>query len=326
MVNEIELVRWSVTDLEIMADRVAKSKLFGLDQSQAFTLMLLCQAEGIHPVKAVQRYHVIQGRPAMKADAMLADFLRVGGTVEWVTESDDREKCEAIFRHATFAPKGKAVRFSVADAKVAGLLGNPTWQKYPANMLRARVISNGVRMIAPGIVAGLYTPEEVQDIAEDEPKPHHAVNHDNATGHGVGAYAAPEIVTEYQRWVQTTCDDVNQKWLDELTGKFGEIPASAPGEVISTWQLSGHLLKWGKAKGLVNAPDDVRSGQRDKFAAVLMLVAKDEAAEEAVKYCRTAWRDAKRKVKPPREPGDDDVSEDEHQALDALVKEGKVPA
>lgn len=325
MVNEIELTRWSVSDLEVMADRVAKSKLFGLDQSQAFTLMLLCQAEGIHPVKAVQRYHVIQGRPAMKADAMLADFLRVGGTVEWVTESDDREKCEAIFRHATFAPKGKAVRFSTADAKAAGLLGNPTWQKYPANMLRARVISNGVRMIAPGIVAGLYTPEEVQDIAEDEPKPHHAVNHDNATGHGVGAYAAPEVVAEYQGWITATCEEINTKWLDELTGRFGEIPASAPSEVISTWALSGHLLKWGKTKGLVNAPDDVRSGQRDKFAAVLLLVAREEAEGEALDYCRREWVKARRKVKPQREPGDQ-PTEDEHKVLDQMVADGKIPA
>lgn len=320
MGTEIELVQWSVSDLEVMADRVAKSKLFGLDQSQAFTLMLLCQAEGIHPVKAVQRYHVIQGRPAMKADAMLADFLRIGGTVEWVTESDDREKCEAIFRHPTFAPKGQAVRFSTADAKAAGLLGNPTWQKYPANMLRARVISNGVRMIAPGIVAGLYTPEEVQDIAENEPRPHHAINHDNATGHGVGAYAAPEVVAQYQEWLRLTCDDVNQKWLDGLTGKFGEIPASAQGEIVSTWQLSGHLLKWGKAKGIVNAPDDVRAGQRDKFAAVMLLGAESEMFAEAKSYCRKLWREAKAKVKPPREPGEDDVDE----VLDNLAAEGVV--
>lgn len=323
MSTEIELVRWSVSDLEVMADRVAKSKLFGLDQSQAFTLMLLCQAEGIHPVKAVQRYHVIQGRPAMKADAMLADFLRIGGTVEWVTQSDDREKCEAIFTHPAFAKNGQAVRFTTADAKAAGLLGNPTWQKYPSNMLRARVISNGVRMIAPGIVAGLYTPEEVQDIVQDEPKPHHAVNHDNETGHGVGAYAAPEVVKEYQDWITKTCEDVNSKWLDDLTGKFGEIPDKAPAEVISTWQLSGHLLKWGRGKGLVNAPDDTRAGQRDKFAAVLWLVAQRETMDEAREYCRKLWRQARGKVKPPREPGCDD-GPDIDEAMDKLAEEGAV--
>jgi hypothetical protein len=31
-------------------------------------------------------------------------------------------------------------------------------------MLRARVVSEGIRLADPGVVAGLYTPEEVQDF------------------------------------------------------------------------------------------------------------------------------------------------------------------
>ena len=61
-----EIQTFAVPDMQTMAASVAKSRLFGLDEAQAFTLMLLAQSEGIHPVKAVQRYHVIQGRPAMR--------------------------------------------------------------------------------------------------------------------------------------------------------------------------------------------------------------------------------------------------------------------
>ena len=325
---EPEVERWSVQDLNIMADRVAKSGLFGMDADQAFTLMLLCQAEGIHPVKAVQRYHVIQKRPAMKADAMLADFLKIGGTVKWVTESDDREKCEAIFTHPKFAPEGKAVRFGIADAKAAGLLGNPTWQKYPANMLRARVVSNGVRMIAPGIVAGLYTPEEVQDF---DPEPivaieipeHHAVNHPNETGYGSGAYASPEKVKAYCDWIGVTCDEVNAKWLDYLTDKkTGEITGKAPGELVNYWQLSGHLLKFAIAKKMVNAPEESRAGSRDKYAAIAYDRFREAIELEATEYCRNLWRLARAKHKAfAREPGsDDEITEDE--AMDKIAKEG----
>jgi hypothetical protein len=344
MKNEIQMLPgeveykqdWSVQDLEVMADRVAKSKLFGLDASQAFTLMLLCQAEGIHPAKAVQRYHVIQGRPAMKADAMLADFLRIGGTVHWNTESDDREKCEAIFTHPKFAPDGKSVRFSMADAKIAGLTGNSTWQKYPSNMLRARVVSNGVRMIAPGIVAGLYTPEEVSDFSPPwskeelldeatvvEVKEHHAVNHPNETGYGSGAYASPAQVKAYCDWVGMTCDEINAKWLDFLTDKkTGEISGKAPAEIVTYWQLSGHLLKFAVQKQWVNAPEESRAGSRDKYAAIAYNRHHVEIDLEAREYCRELWRRARDKHKAlPREAGDDDdVSEDE--AMDNVAKDG----
>lgn len=329
---EPEIEHWSVQDLEVMADRVAKSKLFGLDASQAFTLMLLCQAEGIHPVKAVQRYHVIQGRPAMKADAMLADFLRIGGTVHWNTESDDREKCEAIFTHPKFAPDGKTIKFSMADAKSAGLTGNSTWQKYPSNMLRARVVSNGVRMIAPGIVAGLYTPEEVESL---DPEPivtivkeipeHHAVNHPNNTGHGSGAYASPAQIKSYMDWLGMTCDTVNARWLDYLTDKkTGEISGKAPAEIVNVWQLSGHLLKFAIQKKMVNAPEESRAGSRDKYAAIAYDRHRGAIELEATEYCRELWRRARDKHKAlPREPGCDDdlndISEDD--AMDALTEE-----
>lgn len=345
---EPEVERWSVTDIEVMAEKVARSKLFGMDPAQAFSLMLLCQAEGLHPAKAVQRYHIIQGRPAMKADAMLADFLRIGGTVKWLTESDDREKCEAVFTHPRFAPEGKTIRYGINDAKAAGLLGNPTWQKYPSNMLRARVVSFGIRMIAPGIIAGIYTPEEIQDLdppeevtatmvtskimeplknaVKREIQEHHAANFDNQTGHGSGAYAAPEVVREFQAWTTSFCEAVNSYWLDFLTDKkTGEICGKAPGELITSWQLAGHLLKFAKSKGWVNAPDQIRAGQRNKFAAIAYEHHKEEIQEEAQQYCRSLWKIAKEKYKPEgRDPGsddeipDDDISEDE--ALDRVAE------
>ena len=163
------------------------------------------------------------------------------------------------------------------------------------------MISNGIRMIAPGVIAGLYSAEEAADIPIEESgdgsKAHHAVNHNNDTGIGSGAYAAPEVVTQYQEWLADFVGEINAKWLDHLTDKkTGEIK-SGPGEIINTWQLGGHLLKWAKAKGLVKAPDDVRAGQRDKFGAVVWQ--RDQAAviEEATVYCREQWKKALETVK-----------------------------
>ena len=64
----------TVADLKTIAKEAADSKMFGMSEAQAFMLMQIAQAEGIHPAKALQRYHISrQGRPIMKAEAVLAD-------------------------------------------------------------------------------------------------------------------------------------------------------------------------------------------------------------------------------------------------------------
>lgn len=161
-----ELVPYS--DLEKMATQVVRSRMFpGITTPEAaMTLFLLCQSEGLHPMQATMRYHVIQGRPAMKADAMLAEFMRRGGTVKWKEWTN--EACEAEFK-SQGCPEGVTVRWTMEDAKRAGVTGNPTWTKYPRQMLKARVASDGVRMADPAVNQGRYTPEETQDFEPEKP-------------------------------------------------------------------------------------------------------------------------------------------------------------
>jgi hypothetical protein len=156
---------YPVSDLERMAKAFAASKLFGVQNlDQALALMLVAQAEGRHPASAAQDYHIISGRPAKKADAMLRDFLSAGGKVEWHELTDD--KADATFSH----PSGGNARidWTLDRAKAAGI-SNPMWKKYPRQMLRSRVVSEGVRTVCPGATSGMYVPEEVQDIVHAEP-------------------------------------------------------------------------------------------------------------------------------------------------------------
>lgn len=150
-----------ISDIERMATAVAKSGLFGVRTSeQAMALMLIAQAEGLHPAIAARDYHVINGRPALKADAMLARFQTAGGAVKWTKYTD--EVVSATISH----PQGGSVEieWTLKMAERAGLTKNPTWRQYPRQMLRARVISEGIRTVFPGVVVGTYTPEEVQDF------------------------------------------------------------------------------------------------------------------------------------------------------------------
>jgi len=153
-------------EMERMALAVSKSGLFGVNTpDQALALMLVAQAEGRHPASAAKEYHIIKGRPALKADAMLARFQQAGGSVAW--EERTNSKVSAKFSH----PQGGelVVTWTLEDAKTAGLASGDNWRKYPRQMLSARVVSEGVRAVFPSVVSGLYTPEEVQDFDSKSP-------------------------------------------------------------------------------------------------------------------------------------------------------------
>ena len=157
-----------VNDIEKMALAVAKSNLFGIKTAeQGVALMLIAQAEGLHPAIAARDYHIIQGRPALKTDAMLARFQQAGGKVQWKTYSD--AEVTGTFSH----PAGGelTVSWTLAQAKAIGLAGKDNWKSYPRAMLRARCVSEGIRAVYPGCVVGIYTPEEVEDFKDDAPAP-----------------------------------------------------------------------------------------------------------------------------------------------------------
>lgn len=153
----------SYADMEKMATVIAQSGLFGVkNPTQALALMLLSQAEGLHPVMAARDYHVIQGRPTLKADTMLARFQAAGGKVDWSEYTDTA--VSGTFSH----PSGGKIKveWTMEMARKANLTGKDVWKQYPRAMLRARVISEGIRTVFPGVLAGMYTPEEVRDMRE----------------------------------------------------------------------------------------------------------------------------------------------------------------
>lgn len=170
MSNAVQLISpapaYTVSDMERMALAFAGSRLFGISTpDQALALCLVAQAEGRHPASAAQDYHIIQGRPSKKADAMLRDFLASGGKVEWHALTD--ELADATFSH----PAGGSVRIAwdMARVKKAGIKNADMYGKFPRQMLRSRVVSEGVRTVFPMATSGMYVPEEAAEF--EAPKP-----------------------------------------------------------------------------------------------------------------------------------------------------------
>jgi hypothetical protein len=164
-----ELVPFS--EMKEMANVMARSQMFGKTPEQMLSLMLLAQAEGIHPATAAMEYDVIKGKPAINSRSALARFQSAGGSIRWISRKDT--EAEAEFSH----PLGGAlkVKWDIERAKKAGIYnkenkdGSPNmWQKFPAQMLSARVVGEGVRAVYPACLSRLYLTEEVQDF--DTPK------------------------------------------------------------------------------------------------------------------------------------------------------------
>jgi hypothetical protein len=148
-----------IDQLERMAAAFAASNMFGAKtKEQALSLLLLANAEGVHPAIAMRDFDIINGRPAKKAEAMHRSFLAAGGQIEWHALTD--ALADATFSH----PQGGTARITwdMERAKKAGLGGKDMYGKYTRQMLRSRVVSEGCRTVYPAATSGLYVPEEVQ--------------------------------------------------------------------------------------------------------------------------------------------------------------------
>jgi hypothetical protein len=158
-----------VSDMTVMADSIVKSGFYGFKtKEQVMAVMLVAQAENKHPASVVQEYDIIQGKPALKSQAILARFQLSGGSVQW--DEVTPKKVKGTFKH----PQGGSltVEWTIEMARQAGIYREGSgWSKYPEDMLRARVISRAVRSIYPACILGHYATEEVMDF--DSPMPKH---------------------------------------------------------------------------------------------------------------------------------------------------------
>lgn len=157
-----------LADLQWIGTAIAKSGLFGVKtESAAIALCLISHAEGRHPALAALEYDIIDNKPSLKSSALQARFQGAGGRIKWLKMTEKR--CEAEFSH----PAGGtiSIHWDIDMAKNAGLLGKHNWKNYPRAMLRARVLSEGIRALIPSVSSMLYVSEEVADFQNVLRKP-----------------------------------------------------------------------------------------------------------------------------------------------------------
>lgn len=127
---------------------------------------------GLSPMQSLQSIAVINGRPSIWGDAAMA-LVQASPVCEFVREYTEGDGdnlvavCEAKRRGY---PAPTVIRFSVADAKKAGLWGKSgPWQQYPARMLALRARGFALRNAFADALRGLITAEEAQDYPQATP-------------------------------------------------------------------------------------------------------------------------------------------------------------
>ncbi len=164
------LVPTSVKEAMEMATMLSKSNIVPKDfygkPENCFVAIGFGMEIGLPPLQAIQNIMVVNGRPSLWGDSVLA-LVMGSGLCEQFEESSSSEAMKQGFGRCKVKRSGMKemeVTFSLDDAKKAGLLGKPgPWQQYMGRMLQLRARSWALRDCFPDVLKGIQVREEVDD-------------------------------------------------------------------------------------------------------------------------------------------------------------------
>lgn len=160
----------NMPELFKLAEMIAGSELapkdyIGKPNETAIAMMMGLEV-GLNPMQAIQNIAVINGRPSMWGDAMLA-LVQNHASFLSIDESIDESTMTAICTVCRKGGKPHTEKFSRSDAELAGLWGRNTWKQYPKRMLAMRARGFALRNQFADALLGLISREEAYDIPEE---------------------------------------------------------------------------------------------------------------------------------------------------------------
>lgn len=202
---------------------------------------------GLKPLQSLQNLAVINGRPALWGDAVIALVLS-SPVCEYVTEDDDGYTATCRVKRKG-APE-QIRTFSMEDAQKAGLAGKQgPWSQYPKRMRQMRARAFALRDVFPDVLRGMPVAEELQDMATSQ----QAAPQEKSMG--PAEVVQPEWAAD--RWAAGL-----QKWVDGIVaGKpladvLAWLNSKAKVSVEQEQQLRGEVAKRQKAADTnTTAPD-----------------------------------------------------------------------
>lgn len=153
-----------------MAQTIAKSDLAPKDfkgKPESVLIAMQMGAEvGLSPMQAIQNIAVINGRPCLWGDAMLALVMKrkdFAGIEENQTATEATCTVKRVINDETLTFSQK---FTKEDAVTAGLWGSNVWKKYPRRMLQMRARGFALRDAFADALRGINVAEEVRDYKD----------------------------------------------------------------------------------------------------------------------------------------------------------------
>ena len=165
--KQFDLAPQDFAQLTTFADLVSKSGLVPKDYigkpGNVIVAVQMGVEIGLKPMQSLQNISVINGRPSLWGDALLA-LVKASGVCEYIHEeiSADGETatCETKRKGEL---KATTRTFTIKDATKAGLMTKDNWSKYPKRMLQLRARAWALRDVYPDVLGGLQVAEEQQD-------------------------------------------------------------------------------------------------------------------------------------------------------------------
>lgn len=132
----------------------------------ALAIMMLGQELGIGAWASLSSINVIQNRPTVSPQLMLALINRSGQLDDITIDSTD-QGCTVVMTRKGRTPHTET--FNLANVQAMQLSGKDNYRKQPATMMKWRAVAACARVVFADVILGLYTPEEMgADVVVDD--------------------------------------------------------------------------------------------------------------------------------------------------------------
>lgn len=182
---------------------------------------------GLQPMQAMQNIAVINGRPALWGDAVIA-LVRGSPLCEYIHEEDDGETATCRVKRRGEAEQVRT--FSMVEAKAANLVGKQgPWTQYPKRMRQMRARAFALRDVFPDVLRGMPVAEEEEDKQRAE--------RDMGAAQRQAAPAPRELPAGLPQYPQDKLAEMLPKWQAAIAAEKAT-PERIISKVLTTNSLS----------------------------------------------------------------------------------------
>jgi hypothetical protein len=195
----------------VMAKSAAGSSMYkSRSEADIVMTMLIGREIGLPPMQCLNGgIHNINGKVELSARTMCYMIRRAGHSIKVVKLN----RTECVLQ-GTRCDNGDSMpaSFSMEDAQLAGLMSNPTWKKYPEDMLYSRALTRLARRLFADVIGEAYIEGEISGKEPVEKRIAETVAYD------VEVTPEPSIEERFKAFVASFPEDQRfkvQRFLEE---------------------------------------------------------------------------------------------------------------